>query len=1187
LAKHAARSGCTACCRIICSEILRWHPEYWFARELPRHLEGYYAQLDQDRVIERFFNENGPRFRRFIEVGAFDGVHYSNTRRLVEKYGWHGISIEPVRKNYQRLLDSYAGTRVECLRLAASNRTGVLQINVSTYPHLPEWGTDVASLEDSETSRWGKYGAVWSKESVEVDTVDNILRERSIVGFDFISIDVEGHDMAVLEGVDFEQHGPALVIVEYSSNRNTILSYMLAHGYELERDNQQDLFLRRRNLTHQVQLDKTAHLLHPSLLKTEYFRETGLSSSVVSAQQLIKPQRFDLLIKLIYGRSLIERWNTGWPETLYCEHIAAFNGFKEDASKIGKDAFVKDFTSLVLDIQLNGYSADQSIIPSDDKGIILDGAHRTAACALLNQSVRVLRTPKAAPVYNSSWFTSRGLSSGASDAAALEYISWSPNCRFITIFPAANGRDQELEQLVNDSADVVYEKRVYLENHGPRLLVWQIYRKEPWVGEANTAWSGTQSKANGCFPLGHGTVRTYLIEPKPSTDLRVLKDRIRALFNVANHSIHINDSHSETLIIGRSLLNANSVHFLNNATLTYLPNFWRLLTKFESAVLSQGDSLDRFCIDGSAVLSAYGIRDCRDIDFIHTGLDDLSFGDPNAIGSHNLCASYHVTSTDDIIFNPSNHFYFHGIRFVSIGSVRAMKEKRSEGKDLDDIARIDKLQWKCPPPDVQSIPPSGIFNWRTRPAKIVGLVTVRNESSIIGQCLESLARFTNAIIVLDDASTDKTVEVCEDLRNKCNVAHIIKKRVWYRDEPSDRNRLLNAGRSIGGTHFVVIDADEVFTANLLQNDALRNHLLALAPGDSLEVQWIQLWRSTGHYRDDSSVWSNSYKAVAFADNWSGFYSSEFIHTPRIPGGLRGHSRRLQGPTHGLMHFQFVCWTNLLIKQAWYRCLERIRMPRKSPEEINRRYAPSKDECNIHLSPAHGEWFNGYGNFDHHCYQSPDSWRLNQVLAWFSQFGKTHFQSLDIWDVPWETTPTNFKFTNNWFETHETHWNEQLLPLIANNQPQQILEVGSFEGRSTCWFLLNAMGHPASTITCVDIWEPNGTNVVPGDELVFQTFKNNCHATGKANQLIVLRESSATCLPKLPSSSFSVIYIDGDHSSDGVYIDSMNAFRLIRKGGIILWDDYLWSETVRLGVDRACREIGVSLARLGNNVCFHA
>lgn len=87
---------------------------------MPRQEDGYYSQLDQDKVIEAFFRRHGPKHRRFVEVGAFDGIHYSNVRRLHEAYGWTGVSIEPVRKNFQRLLDSYAGSGVHCVRAAAS-----------------------------------------------------------------------------------------------------------------------------------------------------------------------------------------------------------------------------------------------------------------------------------------------------------------------------------------------------------------------------------------------------------------------------------------------------------------------------------------------------------------------------------------------------------------------------------------------------------------------------------------------------------------------------------------------------------------------------------------------------------------------------------------------------------------------------------------------------------------------------------------------------------------------------------------------------------------------------------------------------------------------------------------------------------------------------------------------------------
>jgi FkbM family methyltransferase len=287
--------------------------------------------------------------------------------------------------------------------------------------------------------------------------------------------------------------------------------------------------------------------------------------------------------------------------------------------------------------------------------------------------------------------------------------------------------------------------------------------------------------------------------------------------------------------------------------------------------------------------------------------------------------------------------------------------------------------------------------------KIVALVPARNEGPRIAFCLRALARYADAIVYLDDCSEDETVAVVESLASECRVEKILRKTKWRRDEPGDRNALLQAGRAIGGTHFIVVDADEAFTANCADNQFLRQLILSLQPGDSLAMNWIQLWRGVGQYRFDKSVWTWNSKAVIFGDDGLCSYSSEFIHTPRVPGNLSGRCHSLPGYAHGLLHFQFVNWRNLLVKQAWYRCLEHIREPRKPVHEINARYAPSKDETGLGLKAAPGEWLAGYSFFDLSIVSVPETWREKQVLGWFNQFGRDHFRELDIWDIDWGQT----------------------------------------------------------------------------------------------------------------------------------------------------------------------------------------
>src|ERR1700722_5907120 len=144
---------------------------------------------------------------------------------------------------------------------------------------------------------------------------------------------------------------------------------------------------------------------------------------------------------------------------------------------------------------------------------------------------------------------------------------------------------------------------------------------------------------------------------------------------------------------------------------------------------------------------------------------------------------------------------------------------------------------------------------QNKPAKIVAMMQVRNEQILLRQCLLALSCYTDAIVILDDASTDSTLEIIQSLADECKIESIIRNREWKEwNEPANKNKLLAAARAIGGTHMIIIDADEMFSANCLEDNYLRNKILALKPGDSMGCQWFNLWRSLYAYRDDGSVW---------------------------------------------------------------------------------------------------------------------------------------------------------------------------------------------------------------------------------------------------------------------------------------------------------------------------------------------
>lgn len=204
----------------------------------------FYSQKGQDLLVTYFFKNYSARQNLFLDVGAFDGIGYSNTRLFFEQ-GWRGICVEPVSKNFKKLESLYRGTDVITIRAAAADYEGEMVLNVATIPWDKDWGSDVSSLSEDALERWPEY--VWEKETVPAITLNKLLELNGFKDIDFVSIDVEGHEMSVLRGFDLKKFRPLLLVVEYSNiqERKDLICYMKNQEYFLWVDNGQDIFFAR------------------------------------------------------------------------------------------------------------------------------------------------------------------------------------------------------------------------------------------------------------------------------------------------------------------------------------------------------------------------------------------------------------------------------------------------------------------------------------------------------------------------------------------------------------------------------------------------------------------------------------------------------------------------------------------------------------------------------------------------------------------------------------------------------------------------------------------------------------------------------------------------------------------------------------------------------------------------------
>jgi hypothetical protein len=277
------------------------------------------------------------------------------------------------------------------------------------------------------------------------------------------------------------------------------------------------------------------------------------------------------------------------------------------------------------------------------------------------------------------------------DASAYNYCKLNKNTFIVILFPSAVGKVEETKLILKKYGGIYYEKEVYLKAEGPKNLIVELYKGEIWLGSYEDNFKGAYGKVIPCFK-NSGPIKVFVFETNNFENVLLAKKEIRSLYKIDKNSVHINDTHEETIRLAQILFNENSIHFLNYAKSNTFKRFNKLFSEYKTYILSHNFDVENFCVDSGAILAAYGIREPSDLDFIHHGYEHISFEDIEKMGisSHNGELRYHTRTKEGIIFNPDNHFYHEGFKFASLSVVMNMKEQRGEIKDLKDIRLINE-----------------------------------------------------------------------------------------------------------------------------------------------------------------------------------------------------------------------------------------------------------------------------------------------------------------------------------------------------------------------------------------------------------------------------------------------------------------------------------------------------------------
>lgn len=194
-----------------------------------------YSQNDEQHYILDFFNRIQPRHgRKILEIGAYDGITFSNTYALLEQ-GWHGVLIEASPKMFTALQRNTAGKNVDLVNscIVMEPVTGMITFYDNDQA--------TASTCTAHVENW-KGTTPFSPIQVMPVHYEAIL-SRFGRTFDFVNIDIEGQSAELFLRMFPLMPDVDLWVVEHDSRKEEITA--LAQGFSVLYENGENVVLGR------------------------------------------------------------------------------------------------------------------------------------------------------------------------------------------------------------------------------------------------------------------------------------------------------------------------------------------------------------------------------------------------------------------------------------------------------------------------------------------------------------------------------------------------------------------------------------------------------------------------------------------------------------------------------------------------------------------------------------------------------------------------------------------------------------------------------------------------------------------------------------------------------------------------------------------------------------------------------
>jgi hypothetical protein len=180
------------------------------------------SQFGQDLFVISLFRFQPGNWA--IEFGASNGLDISNTW-LLEKYGWMCLLIEPGRSWKSALTRNRPESVLDFSAIVPDDRTKELFLEQHILGH-----SRLGSVKEQESFKDATNQYVVQCKTLSQCIKDNMLPKN----LGFLSIDIEGMELAILKSIDFSEFSFEVVCVEHNfrPDRQDIWEFMIHVGYK-------------------------------------------------------------------------------------------------------------------------------------------------------------------------------------------------------------------------------------------------------------------------------------------------------------------------------------------------------------------------------------------------------------------------------------------------------------------------------------------------------------------------------------------------------------------------------------------------------------------------------------------------------------------------------------------------------------------------------------------------------------------------------------------------------------------------------------------------------------------------------------------------------------------------------------------------------------------------------------------